>query len=66
MIADQLPSFMRLAFYIGLGSLALGVERVELLLEALVRGNAGVDCAALGFGVDGFMATPQPTKLDLA
>jgi hypothetical protein len=37
---------MRLAFDIGFRRLALRVEGVEVLFEALVAGDAGIDCAA--------------------
>ena len=37
---------MLLALDVGQRRLALGVERVELHVEALVRGHAGVDGAA--------------------
>ena len=39
---------MGLALDIGFGGLALGVERVELLLEPMLGGFAGVDRAAQG------------------
>ena len=44
-VADQLPAFMGLALDIGLRGFALIVERVELLLETAVGGDAGVNCA---------------------
>src|SRR5271165_5765611 len=47
MVADQLPSLVGLAFHIGLGGLALRMERVEFLLEALIGRDAGVDRATL-------------------
>ena len=43
---DKRPSFMGLAADIGGAGLALGVEGVEVLLEALVGGDAGVDRAS--------------------
>jgi hypothetical protein len=42
------PSGMTLAHDIGLASLALGVERIEFLIEALVGRFSGVDRAAAG------------------
>jgi len=51
-VAHQLPAFMGLAFDVGLGRFALIVERVELLLEPAVGGDARVDRASkLGFAV---------------
>src|ERR1700686_3731790 len=49
MISDHLPSLMGLALHICRRRLALSVEGVELLLEALVRGDTGVDRATLSF-----------------
>ena len=46
LVADQHPAFRALAGDIGLAGLALGVEAVELLLEAFLGGFAGVDGAA--------------------
>src|SRR5271157_333937 len=43
---DQLPAFMGLALDVGLRRLPLVVERVELLLQAMLGRNAGVDGAA--------------------
>jgi hypothetical protein len=45
--SGELPSFMRLALNVGLGSLALVVEGIEVLLETGVGGDARVDGAAL-------------------
>ena len=42
----QSPALVSLAFDVGLAGFALGVERVELLLQALLGGLAGVDRAA--------------------
>src|SRR5271165_3767625 len=44
--ADQLPALMGLALDISFRRLPLVVERVELLLKAMLGGNAGVDGAA--------------------
>jgi hypothetical protein len=41
---------MRLAADIGLGGIVLSVERVEVLFEALIGGNTGVDRAANWLG----------------
>jgi hypothetical protein len=46
MIGDHLPSFVLLGDDEGLAGFPLGVEGVELLLESLLRGLAGVDRAA--------------------
>ena len=43
---DQSPTLVGLAFDIGLGSLALGIERVEVLLQAVLGGFPRVDGAA--------------------
>src|SRR5262245_30346833 len=43
------PALVGLALDVGLGGFALVVERVEVLLEALVAGDARVDRAADGF-----------------
>ena len=45
-VADQRPAFGALAGDVGLAGLALGVQAVELLLEALLGRLAGVDRAA--------------------
>ena len=47
--ADQFPAFMGLTFDVGFEGLALIVEGVELLFEAVLGGDAGVDCAAQGW-----------------
>src|SRR5262245_62312038 len=39
------PAFMPPALDIGLASVALGVERVEVLLQSFLRGLPGIDCA---------------------
>ena len=39
------PALMALALDVGLASLALGVQRVELLFEALLGGFTGIDGA---------------------
>ena len=46
LIADQHPALGRWLAMYGLAGLALGVERVELLLEPLLGGLPGVDRAA--------------------
>ena len=43
---DQLPALVGLALDVGFRCLPLIVERVELLLEAMLGRDAGVDCAA--------------------
>src|SRR3984957_6961763 len=43
---DQLPAFMSLALDVGFRCLPLIVERVELLLQAMLSRDAGVDGAA--------------------
>src|SRR5580698_4730986 len=43
---DQLPAFMSLALDVGFRGLPLIVERVELLLQAMLSRDAGVDGAA--------------------
>ena len=45
-VADQRPALGALAGDVGLAGLALGVQRVELLLQPLLGGLAGVDRAA--------------------
>ena len=45
-VRHQHPAFRALAGDIGLAGLALGIERVELHVEALFRGFARVDGAA--------------------
>ena len=45
-VSDQRPALRALAGDVGLTGLALGVQRVELLLEALLGGLPGVDRAA--------------------
>ena len=37
MCSDSLPAFMLLAFYMGLTGFALGIKRVESLLQALLE-----------------------------
>src|ERR1051325_2675768 len=46
MLGYEPPAFMGLALDVGLASLALGVERVERLVEPFLGGLAGIDCAA--------------------
>src|SRR4051812_15428478 len=45
-VAYQHPTFGFLACDVGLAGVALGIERVELLIQALFAGFAGVDGAA--------------------
>ena len=45
-IGEQLPAFMGLRANIGLACLALGLERVKILFEAVLGGFAGVDGTA--------------------
>ena len=47
--ADGLPAFMFLALDIGLAGFPLRIERVEFLLESLLRRLAGID-GAVEFG----------------
>ncbi len=42
-IGHAMPAFLRLAFDVRFGAFALGVKRVELLVETLVRRLASVD-----------------------
>ena len=42
--ADRAPAFVRLAFDIGLASLALGVEGIELEVQIMLGGLSRVDC----------------------
>ena len=46
MLVDQLPAFVSLAEDVGGTSLALRIEAVERLLQALLSRLAGVDGAA--------------------
>ena len=50
-VRQAFPAFVLLAPDVGLARFALGVERVEFLVEAFVGGLAGVDGAADGAGV---------------
>src|SRR5271168_1433831 len=43
--ADEPPAFVGLTLYVGFAGLALGVERVELEVEIMFGGFAGIDCA---------------------
>src|SRR5580692_6421173 len=45
---DQGPAGMGLTFDISRGSFVLGVQRIELLVESVFRGDAGVDRTADG------------------
>jgi hypothetical protein len=49
-LGTEPPALMGLRLDIGLGCLALCVERIELLLEPMLGGFAGVDRAAQGAG----------------
>ena len=49
-LGTEPPALVRLRLDIGLGCLALGIERIELLLEPMLGGFAGVDRAAQGSG----------------
>src|SRR6202012_5264133 len=44
--SGQSPTGMGLTLYVGGGCLILGVQRVELLIEALVGGDPGINSAA--------------------
>ena len=57
-IAHRQPALSALADDIGLACLALGIQRIERLIEAFVRRDAGVDGAAL-FGHDGVHLAPR-------
>ncbi len=48
-IVNDLPTFALLASNVRFGCFALGVERVELLIESFFRGLASVDRATNGF-----------------
>ena len=48
-VRDELPAFMGLALDIGLAGLPLGVERIELKIQIMLGGFAGVDRAADGW-----------------
>ena len=61
-VGHQHPAFGLLAGDIGLAGLALGVERVELLLQALFGGLAGVDRAA-ELADDGLLHDSAPPVL---
>jgi hypothetical protein len=45
-VSNEVPAFMALTQHIGLTSLALGIEGVELLLEALLGRLARINGAA--------------------
>src|SRR5262249_38196416 len=45
MCPDQLPALVGLALDVGLGRLALGIKRVEVLFEPVLGGFAGIDGA---------------------
>jgi hypothetical protein len=47
---DQPPALVGLALDVGLAGLALGIQRVELEVEIMLGGFAGVDGAAKGPG----------------
>src|SRR5712675_1042010 len=51
--SDQGPAGMRLAADVGLRSIVLGIQRIEVLFEALVIRHAGVDSAANAFWGEG-------------
>ena len=51
MVGDHLPAFVLLAGDEGLRCFPLGIERVELLLESLLRGLARVNRAADGLHI---------------
>ena len=62
-VADQRPALRALAGDVGLAGLALGLQRVELLVEALLGRLAGVDRAAeladrLAFGTAAHAGAP--------
>jgi len=48
-VTDQTPALVRLALDVGLAGLPLGIERVELEVEVMLGGLAGVDRAAHDF-----------------
>ncbi len=48
-LRQQLPTLMGLALDVGLTSLALGIQRVEVLLQARRGRLAGIDGTALSF-----------------
>jgi hypothetical protein len=51
MLGEGLPALRRLTLYIGLAGVPLGVQRIELQLQAMLGGFAGVDGAAERFGL---------------
>ena len=61
-VADQRPSLRALAGNVGLAGLALGLQRVELLVEPLLGGLAGVDRAPELAG-DGLRHAARPWRL---
>src|SRR3981189_1837552 len=48
-LGEGAPSLRGLTLYIGLAGIALGIERVELLFQAMLGGFAGIDGAANRF-----------------
>ena len=55
-----MPAFMALARDEGLAGLALGMERVELLLEPFLGGFAGIDGAAKALGSSAALLSHLP------
>jgi hypothetical protein len=48
-LRQQLPTLMGLALDVGFTSLALGIQRIEVLLQARLGRFAGINGAALSF-----------------
>ena len=66
LVFDQHPSFMTLARDVGGASLALCIERVEVLLQALLARLAGIDGAAGPGHADRFPVRPKNRGPDQA
>src|SRR5207248_4929741 len=58
MLGQGPPALRRLTLYIGLTSIPLSVERIELLLQAMLGGFAGVNGATEYFGFSGHRQRP--------
>jgi transcriptional regulator with XRE-family HTH domain len=61
--ADQPPALVGLALDVGLAGLALGIQRVELEVEIMLGGFAGLDRTAKSFpGRGGIIGQPPPER----
>src|SRR5438552_3314168 len=58
MLGQGPPALRRLTLYIGLTGIPLSVERIELLLQAMPGGFAGVNGATEYFGFSGHRQRP--------